>query len=125
MAAVDMAHEGRVDGIAAQLARTLRQFVGNVSRHGECHVLELAYPARAILRRDDQAWAVRTVGAAAMPQRALGAAERPGRHGHLDRVAALAGVAIGALAPEVGWRRRACDAQLVPHMAARNDFGGA
>ena len=39
--------------------------------------------------------------------------------------ATLAGVAIGALAPEVGRRHCPCDAQLVPHMAARNDFGRA
>src|SRR2546430_3235794 len=47
MAAVDMAHEGRVDGIADQLARALRQFAGNISGHGERHVLELAHPPRA------------------------------------------------------------------------------
>src|SRR5438552_1807284 len=76
MAAVDMAHERRMDGIADQLARPLRQFLGDVSGHGQHHVLELPKPARAILRRDDQARAIGTVGAAAVPQRALGDGER-------------------------------------------------
>src|SRR5947207_6691052 len=37
---VDMAHEGRVDGVADQFARPLRQLVGDVGRNGERHVLE-------------------------------------------------------------------------------------
>src|SRR5215207_8496511 len=69
--AVNIAHERRMDGVADQFARPLRQFFRDLGGHGEHHVLELAEPARAILWGDDQARTIRAVGAAAVPERAL------------------------------------------------------
>ena len=55
-----------MDGVADQFARPLRQFFRDVGGHGEHHVLELPEPARAILRGDDEARAIRAIGAAAV-----------------------------------------------------------
>src|SRR5690349_13022777 len=126
--AVDITHEWRMDRITDQFPRPLRQRPSNVWWNGETHVLELAYPASAILRRDDQTRPVGTVAASAMPERALGNGERARGHRKLHRVRAMAGIMIlvqRRSGVEVRRLRRTLDSPFIPQMASGNHFRAA
>src|SRR6266702_7687357 len=100
-----MSRERRMDRIADQLTGALRQFFRELGRYRQRHILELPYPAHAILRRDDQTWPIRPIGAAAMPERSLRDRQRSRWHHQLYRVGPVAEIAIRircCLVAEVG-----------------------
>src|SRR6516164_10457991 len=66
---------------------------------------------------------VRAVSPATVPERSFGDRQRPRRHRHLDRVRAVAGLALGAAVAEIGRLHRARDDIAVPEMARRNYLG--
>ena len=83
MHAIDVTHERRVDAVAEQRPDA----VGEAPRrraNGQDHLLLLAGPRLAVLRRDRQSRAIRAVGAASVPQRPRKHDDGTGRHLNAD-----------------------------------------